>query len=107
LLGMDLRICCEKALVQRLAPGDAIRPSACIPNDWLMEIYGGKLSMKKDSGQRLSLGCGCRVSVDIGDYRRHPCFHNCLFCYASPADPGRRQAAAALSPAEPAEAMRP
>ncbi len=107
LLGMDLRLCCESDLVERLVPEDAIRPSACVPNDLLMEIYGGTLSVKKDSGQRLSRGCGCRVSVDIGDYRRHPCFHNCLFCYASPADPGRRQTVLALSPAGPAEAMCP
>jgi len=24
------------------------------------------------------------VAKDIGDYSAHPCFHNCLFCYANP-----------------------
>ncbi|MEE9497365.1 MAG: DUF1848 family protein [Desulfobacterales bacterium] len=28
--------------------------------------------------------CGCKISVDIGSYHHHPCYHNCLFCYANP-----------------------
>jgi hypothetical protein len=49
-----------------------------------MDIYGGHLSLRKDTGQRVKAGCGCKVSADIGSYRQQPCYHNCLFCYANP-----------------------
>ena len=39
---------------------------------------------RRDTGQRVQKGCGCKVSVDIGVYHQHPCYHNCLFCYANP-----------------------
>ncbi|MBW2737316.1 MAG: DUF1848 family protein, partial [Deltaproteobacteria bacterium] len=61
-----------------------ITKSSCIPNDLLMKLFGGSLSLNKDSGQRIKNGCGCKVSADIGSYSLHPCYHNCLFCYANP-----------------------
>jgi len=82
--GIQLFICCEKELLEALPPNSSITKSSCIPNDLLVEIYGGNLSFKKDSGQRIKDGCGCMVSVDIGSYHLHPCYHNCLFCYANP-----------------------
>jgi hypothetical protein len=82
--GIALLTCCEKALLEALPPGASIRPASCIPSDLLAALFGGRLSMRKDSGQRTRDGCGCRVSVDVGSYRRHPCFHGCLFCYANP-----------------------
>ncbi len=83
---IQLLTCCEKE-IQAALPSDAsIYPSACIPNDLLQQFYGGSLILKKDRGQRLSQGCGCQLSVDIGSYRWHPCYHNCLFCYANPAE---------------------
>ena len=63
-----------------------IRQSACIDNHRLKALYGGPISLKQDRGQRVKAGCGCRESIDIGSYHLHPCFHNCLFCYANPAD---------------------
>ncbi|MDA3896940.1 MAG: DUF1848 family protein, partial [Desulfobacteraceae bacterium] len=48
------------------------------------DLFGGKLSYKKDTGQRIKQGCGCMVSKDIGLYKQQPCYHNCLFCYANP-----------------------
>lgn len=90
-LGICLSTCCEKELQESLPPSAGIAPSACIPNDLLMHLYGGRLSMKRDSGQRRSAGCGCKVSVDIGAYANHPCFHNCLFCYANPCSPPENQ----------------
>ena len=83
--GMALYLCCEKELLDSLPQGSGIRASSCIPNDLLMDFYGGSLSIKKDSGQRVAAGCGCKVSVDIGSYRTQPCHHQCLFCYANPA----------------------
>lgn len=82
--GIQLFVCCEKELLETLPSNSSITKSACIPNDLLVNIYGGNLSFKKDAGQRIKDGCGCMVSVDIGSYHRHPCFHNCLFCYANP-----------------------
>ena len=84
--GMTLQACCEKALLTELPEDIAIAPAACIPSDLLMAIYGGRLSLARDRGQRRGAGCECRVSRDIGSYVDHPCFHNCRFCYANPAE---------------------
>ena len=82
---VDLFTCCEKQVLETLPANAGIKPSACIPNCLLVERFGGNLSFKKDAGQRIKDGCGCMVSVDIGSYQLHPCYHNCLFCYANPA----------------------
>jgi hypothetical protein len=76
--------CCEKELLNALPDDSEIAPSSCIPNDLLVQLYGGGISLKKDQGQRVAAGCGCRESFDIGSYQQHPCYHNCLFCYANP-----------------------
>lgn len=83
-LKIRLSTCCEKDLIQALPGTSSVRPSACIPNDVLMELYPGHVSLRRDPGQRLKAGCGCRLSSDIGSYNRQPCYHNCLFCYANP-----------------------
>ncbi len=82
---ISLQTCCEKEVIDVLPLDCGITKSSCIPNDLLVEIFGGRLSIRKDSGQRIKSGCGCKVSVDIGSYNLHPCYHNCLFCYANPA----------------------
>lgn len=82
--GIDLLVCCEKEIRRRLPEDSNIKDSACISNSLLTHIYGGNLSLRRDTGQRIRDGCGCQVSVDIGSYRKHPCYHNCLFCYANP-----------------------
>lgn len=81
---INLKLCCEKEVLGALPANTTVTEAACIPNDLLMALFGGNLSLKKDSGQRVKKGCGCKVSVDIGSYHHHPCFHNCLFCYANP-----------------------
>lgn len=81
---MDLKVCCEKDLIDRLPPASHVTGSSCIPNELLMEMSGGSLSLKKDYGQRIEDGCGCRTSMDVGNYRLNPCRHNCLYCYANP-----------------------
>jgi hypothetical protein len=85
--GLQLFACCEKELLQSLPQPSGIKAAACIPNDLLMQLFGGELSLKKDAGQRVLSGCGCKISVDIGAYDQHPCFHNCLYCYANPSAP--------------------
>ena len=81
---IDLYTCCEKNVLEAMPADSNIKKSSCIPNDLLVEIFGGNLSLQKDTGQRVKDGCGCMVSVDIGSYQLHPCYHNCLFCYANP-----------------------
>jgi hypothetical protein len=81
---IDLQTCCEKKVLESLPCGMHVTHSACIPNDLIMDIYGGSLSLKRDAGQRTKAGCGCKESIDIGSYDLHPCYHNCLFCYANP-----------------------
>ena len=81
---VDLYTCCEKEVLNALPSDSNIRKSSCIPNDLFVKIFGGDLSFKRDTGQRSSKGCGCMISVDVGSYHLHPCYHNCLFCYANP-----------------------
>lgn len=81
---IELTACCEKELLAVLPRRTGIGSSSCIPNDLFISLFGGELSLKKDQGQRLQAGCGCKVSIDIGSYEHHPCYHNCLFCYANP-----------------------
>jgi hypothetical protein len=82
---IQLTLCCEKEITEALPANSGITKSSCIPNDLLVEINGGELPLTRDRGQRIKQGCGCGVSVDVGSYRFHPCYHNCLFCYANPA----------------------
>jgi len=83
---MKLYTCCESAVMAHLPKDSGIQSSACISGALLAELFGEGLSLKKDAGQRTAQGCGCTVSTDIGIYAEHPCFHNCLFCYANPTD---------------------
>jgi len=80
-----LQACCEKDVLAALPAGAGVEQGSCISADLLMALFGGKLSRKRDTGQRLKAGCGCHISRDIGSYDRHPCRHDCLFCYANPA----------------------
>jgi len=84
---IHLFLCCERDVLDALPDRSAVAKASCIPSDLLMRLYGGRLSVRADSGQRRSSGCGCRISRDIGSYDAHPCFHNCRFCYANPAAP--------------------
>jgi len=81
---IELQTCCEKRIINVLSASSVITQSACIPNDLLVKIFGGRLSLKKDMGQRIKDGCGCMVSVDVGSYHLQPCHHRCIFCYANP-----------------------
>ncbi|MCU0590532.1 MAG: DUF1848 domain-containing protein [Desulfobacterales bacterium] len=83
-LDIALFTCCENETLAALPDHSKIAAAACIPNDLLMRLYGGHLSLGHDSGQRRAAGCGCRISSDIGSYDRHRCRHGCLYCYANP-----------------------
>jgi len=79
-----LLTCCEPELMDQLPQHSKIGKSSCISGLLLVEMLGEKLTIRKDRGQRIQKGCGCQTSVDIGCYNRHPCYHNCLYCYANP-----------------------
>ena len=84
-MGIALRACCERDVLSELPEGASIRPAACVSGQRIMDLYGGRVSLRQDAGQRKASGCGCTESVDVGSYAYHPCYHNCLFCYANPA----------------------
>ena len=87
--GIELNLCCEKELFSAVLADTVekvnIKESACISGKLFAELFKGNPEIKRDYGQRAKQGCKCTQSVDIGSYEKHPCFHNCLFCYANPA----------------------
>lgn len=82
--GITLNLCCEKNVFSKLDPHTRVLENSCIDGNLLKTLFGGNPEIKKDYGQRSNQGCQCTKSVDIGTYADHPCFHNCLFCYANP-----------------------
>ena len=83
-LNMRLFLCCEKELFSHLGRDTQILENACIDGNILKMNFRGAPETKRDYGQRSKQGCKCTRSIDIGSYDEHPCFHNCLFCYAAP-----------------------
>ncbi len=82
---ISLFTCCEKEIFSQLPDKTSVSESSCIPGRLLKDLFGGHPVVKRDYGQRAKQGCKCTKSVDIGSYDLHPCFHNCLFCYANTA----------------------
>jgi hypothetical protein len=62
---INLKLCCEKEVLNALPVGTSVTESACIPNDLLVALFGGTLSLKKDTGQRIQKGCGCLPSSSL------------------------------------------
>ena len=89
-MGLGLELCCEREVLARLPSESTINAGACISGRRIMAVHGGRVSRRKDAGQRKTSGCVCTVSVDVGSYSLHPCHHNCLFCYANPVCDRRR-----------------
>ncbi len=83
-LNISLYTCCENELLESLGNAQNIRAGGCISGSFLSDLHDGRISRAKDSGQRLEKGCRCTLSRDIGCYDAHPCFHDCLYCYARP-----------------------
>jgi len=81
-LGMDLFLCCEKELMDVAGLEKYASLNACIDGRLYKTLFGGNPETRGDYGQRRKQGCQCTKSFDIGSYEDHPCFHNCLFCYA-------------------------
>nr|WP_319494809.1 DUF1848 domain-containing protein [uncultured Desulfobacter sp.] len=81
-LGMELFLCCEKELIDAAGLERYTSLNACINGRLYKTLFGGNPETRGDYGQRRKQGCQCTKSFDIGSYEDHPCFHNCLFCYA-------------------------
>ena len=92
-VNMQLTLCCEKDLLEKLPSNASVAPASCIPNQKIIQLFGPGISVAKDKGQRRSSGCGCSVSKDVGSYSIHPCRHNCIYCYANPAADRRNELA--------------
>ena len=82
--GITLHLCCEKELFSNLDADTMVQQNSCIDGNLLKTLFRGHPEIKRDYGQRSKQGCKCTKSIDIGAYDAHPCFHNCLFCYANP-----------------------
>lgn len=81
---IQLHLCCEAALYNTVKSRCSnIFENACINGPLLKKLYRGNPEIRRDYGQRAKKGCRCTIAVDIGSYQDHPCFHNCLFCYAN------------------------
>ncbi len=88
-LNIALETCCEPKILSIVNDAALVTAAKCIPSDLIMALYGGRLSLRADSSQRIQSGCKCRISTDIGSYGFHPCHHDCLYCYANPSCDGR------------------
>ena len=84
-MDIQLNVCCEAEAIAKLPALSCVRAGACISGARIMAVHGGRVSLRRDGGQRKAAGCRCTASVDVGSYSLHPCYHNCLFCYANPA----------------------
>jgi hypothetical protein len=80
--GIRLLTCCEPLLAG--AGIENLSAAGCIDHGLIERLYGGKLSCRRDKGQRSGAGCLCHESIDIGGYREQPCRCDCLYCYANP-----------------------
>lgn len=74
--GFDLYSCACAAF----AAAPSIRPGRCIDGALLQQLFGGKVSLAADSGQRQH--CACTRSRDIGSYGQR-CGFGCTYCYAA------------------------
>jgi hypothetical protein len=81
--GITLHLCCESDLFAGFGKETRVKQNACIDGRLLKHLHGGNPDIRQDHGQRAKKGCKCSKSIDIGSYEDHPCFHNCLFCYAA------------------------
>ncbi|HUU05939.1 MAG TPA: DUF1848 domain-containing protein [Patescibacteria group bacterium] len=70
--GLEIQSCAEAAIAA------GVRTGKCIDEGLLNELFGLRLSYRKDPSQRKL--CLCQQSVDIGSYGT--CRHGCLYCYA-------------------------
>ena len=76
--GIDVYACCTDALLVI----EGVKKGHCIDGHLLNQLHPeGKVSVAKAPTRPQ---CGCTRSIDIGDYRKQPCYIGCIYCYANP-----------------------
>lgn len=78
--GMELTSCCTGTALE----GTGVKDVGCIDEDTMRR--SGIPFTRYSVPQRE--GCTCVKTFDVGTYGT--CFHDCIYCYANPASPGRR-----------------
>lgn len=73
--GMEIVSCAEEIDLT----GYGVRPGKCVDDELIERIFGLRLDLPKDPGQRNA--CGCVRSRDIGMY--DSCIFGCQYCYAT------------------------
>lgn len=75
---IQLFACCNDFLLQF----DGIQKGHCIDGNLLNRLHlQDPVSVAKAPSRPQ---CGCTKSIDIGDYRKQPCYFGCIYCYANP-----------------------
>lgn len=79
--GMELTSCCSGPVLE----GTGVRDTGCIDESTVrrFNIPFTKYTVPQREG------CTCVKTLDVGTYGT--CFHDCVYCYANPASPGRRR----------------
>ena len=80
---LELFTCAEPFDLEDLG----IRHGRCVDDQLIGRLFGLRLSLPKDKGQRKL--CGCVQSKDIGTY--DTCPHGCVYCYANTSDERARR----------------
>jgi len=60
-----------------------IKKGSCIDGALLNKIANSSADRISEAPMPLRTSCLCTASIDIGDYKKHPCKHYCLYCYPS------------------------
>lgn len=74
-----------------------VPPGKCIDDELMYRLFGVRLSIGKDQGQRPA--CLCSASKDIGFY--NTCQHFCRYCYATTSESAARSAFEKHNPNSP------
>ena len=74
---LTLKACCTDFLLQL----NGIEKAACIDGRLLNQLSADRVSEARAPSRPQ---CACTKSIDIGDYRRQPCYFGCIYCYANP-----------------------
>jgi hypothetical protein len=75
---IHLHACCNDDLLT--TPG--VYKGHCIDGELLNRLSSGDSATTAHAPSRAQ--CGCTRSIDIGDYRKQPCYFGCMYCYANP-----------------------
>ncbi len=75
--GLQVEACCSDFLLRH----HKIKKAACINGHLLNTMGKNRVSVAHTPTREQ---CACTRSIDIGDYRKQPCYFGCLYCYANP-----------------------